>query len=74
VGTGITENLQVEVLKKRIKGNEVNGSGSDDSEYLFRSMTFEQNFRITLALSADSGTLRAFVIGINENGLSISGT
>lgn len=73
-GIGITENLQVEVLKESIKGNAIKGNRSDGREFLFWSVVFEQNYRITLAMGKDSGGIREFVIGNNENGLPIRET
>jgi 4'-phosphopantetheinyl transferase len=71
MGIGITENLQVDVLSERINGNSVLKDVSGNEEFLFRSMVFEQNFRITLAMGIDSGAIRKFVIRNNGNGLSI---
>jgi phosphopantetheinyl transferase len=65
VGVGITENLHFEVLNGKINGNALAG------QFSFRSVMFEKNFRITLAMGLDSGNIPAFVIGNDENRLTI---
>jgi phosphopantetheinyl transferase len=71
-GTGITENLHVDVLKEKMTGN-INGKdGSGCKDFLFSSIMFENEFRITLAVGEGSGSIRAFVIGNNENGTPIN--
>jgi 4'-phosphopantetheinyl transferase len=74
VGIGISENLHVEVLKEIIKWKTVSENESGHKEFLFRSMLFEQNYRITLAMNAESETPHGYVIGINEKGLPINET
>lgn len=72
LGLGITENLRVEVLNEKIKGNVIMEDGFDCKDFLFRSMIFEQNYRITLALNEHSDNIHAYVIGNNEDGIPMN--
>jgi len=71
IGTGITENLRVEVLKERMNGKTAWDYGSGHSDFIFRSILFEQNYRITLAMNPGSGYIRLIVPGVDEKGISI---
>jgi len=66
VGIGITENLHLEVLKERINVVALNGDMAGNGDFLFSSVMFEQNFRITLAMNECSSGINAFVIGNNN--------
>jgi phosphopantetheine--protein transferase-like protein len=72
LGTGITKDLHVEVLKEKMSGNRFLENETDRMDFLFRSMIFEQHFEVTLAMSTDSHGIRAYVIKNNGNGLPIN--
>jgi phosphopantetheine--protein transferase-like protein len=74
VGTGITENLGVDVLHEKMKGVAIRENGSTGKNLLLRSMLFEQDFMITLAMCADSGNLHKYIIGFGNNDLSRFGS
>ena len=72
IGVGITENLNVEVLKERMKGNVLKEKKNIQMDFLFKSIIYEKNFRITLAMSTCSSNIRIFVLGNNENKVKIT--
>jgi phosphopantetheine--protein transferase-like protein len=71
MGLGITEHLHVEVLKEKINGCVSAENEQVRNDIVFRTMMFETNFRITLAMDPDTGDIPAFAVGNNENNLPI---
>ncbi|MCX6248514.1 MAG: 4'-phosphopantetheinyl transferase superfamily protein [Bacteroidetes bacterium] len=67
VGEGITENLSVEVLEEKISMNAIHPGESEGRNFLFRSALFEDEYRITLALSTESYPVIGFIPGANLN-------
>jgi phosphopantetheine--protein transferase-like protein len=72
VGTGITENLQTEVLKENIQDNTISEQGYIRKDFVFIQRMYGRNFRVTVAMSPHSGNLHEHIIGKFENGPSIS--
>lgn len=65
LGIGITEHLKIEVLRENQTGTEISRNVAGQKEFFFRSMVFENNYRITVATGSGSGPVRAFVLGKN---------
>jgi phosphopantetheine--protein transferase-like protein len=66
VGEGITENLSVEVLGEKISVNAIDSREPGERSFLFRSVLFEEEYRITIALNSESGPVRGFILGSDE--------
>jgi 4'-phosphopantetheinyl transferase len=60
IGIGITENLGVEVLKESIPEKVIQNNKSLGKGYLFKTMIYEEDFMITLALNLNSTPISAF--------------
>jgi 4'-phosphopantetheinyl transferase len=60
LGIGITENLGVEVLKESIPERVIKDDGSMGKGYLFKTMMYEEDFMITVALNLNSTPVLAF--------------
>jgi phosphopantetheine--protein transferase-like protein len=61
VGKGITKDLHVEVLKEKMKGNPATDTDLNQADFLFRTMIFEQQFQITLAMNEHSTGIRTYI-------------
>ena len=62
IGTGITENLKTEVLNEIMNETRSIGNESRPGIFTFRSILFEQDFRITLAIKAGSEPIQAYYL------------
>ncbi len=64
-GAGITKDLRVEVLEDKMTGNAISGQPGKQMDLLFKSMIYDNNYRITLALNPGSSGIRLVAPGDN---------
>jgi 4'-phosphopantetheinyl transferase len=69
IGTGITESLRTEVLDEIMNDIRLIGNGRRPGTFTFRSILFEQDFLITLAIKTVSEPIQAYYLRNFRTGL-----